>query len=125
MKKLILRLLLVLFIVNIISISFAIYFYLKFSSLKKDVQGENFTNKEELIDEVGKLVLLPQNEEPTIATITDPEKLKNQTFFANAKVGYKVLIYPSSKKAYLYDPIAKKIIEVAPLFKDGDLPENK
>ncbi len=125
MKKIILRLLLVLFIISIVAIGFAVHFYLKFSSLKENVQSENTTNVKELISEVGKLVLLPQDEEPTVATITDPEKLKNQAFFANAKVGDKVLIYPISKKAFLYDPVAKKILEVAPLFKDQDLSGNK
>ncbi len=35
-------------------------------------------------------------------------------FFVNAKTGYKVLVFPVSKKAILYDPVLNKIIEVAP-----------
>lgn len=68
-----------------------------------------------LVSEVGKLIELPSGEDPTVATITDIEKLKDQPFFKNAKNGDKVLIYTQAKKAILYDPSAKKIIDVAPV----------
>ncbi len=67
------------------------------------------------IESVSKLISLPNDEEPTIATVSDLEALKGQAFFANAKVGDKVLIYAKAKKAVLYDPTANKVIEVAPL----------
>ena len=83
-------------------------------SSKKDTQPEvNEVN--DLISEVGKLVALPEGETPTIATITDIEKIKGQPFFQKAKNGDKVLIYTNAKKAILYDPNAKKIIDVAPI----------
>ena len=68
-----------------------------------------------LLAKVGKLIKLPEDELPTIATVTDLEKLKNQPFFAKAKVGFKVLLYPQNKKAILYDPIENLVIEVGPL----------
>lgn len=68
-----------------------------------------------LIEAIGKLILLPTGEEPTIATVSDPEKLKEQSFFANASVGDKVLIYVEAKKAYLYNVAQNKLIEVAPI----------
>jgi len=64
---------------------------------------------------VGRIIVLPNDEEPTVATVTDPEKLRDQVFFANAKAGDKVLIYTKARKAYLYDPIAGKLVEVAPI----------
>jgi hypothetical protein len=64
---------------------------------------------------VGKLILLPSGETPTIMTVTDKQKLTGQQFFANAKNGDKVLIYEKAKKAFLYDPVADKIIEVSPI----------
>jgi hypothetical protein len=69
----------------------------------------------DIINEVGRLVILPQGEVPTIATITDLSKLKGQPFFDNAKVGDKVLIYTKAQKAILYDPASDKIVEIAPL----------
>lgn len=70
---------------------------------------------DDLVAEVGKLIVLPEGEDPTIATVTDPEKLRDQVFFANAKEGDKVLIYTKAQKAYLYDPNIHKLLEVAPL----------
>lgn len=68
-----------------------------------------------LVAEVGKLIDLPPGEDPTVATVTDVTKLKDQPFFQKAKNGDKVLIYTQARKAYLYDPAAKKIIDVAPI----------
>ena len=67
-----------------------------------------------LVARVGQLIVLP-DETPTVATVTDPEQLQERPFFANAKKGDKVLIYTTARKAILYDPVAHKIIEVAPV----------
>ncbi len=65
-----------------------------------------------LVVEVGKLIALPSDEKPTVATVTDLDKVKDQPFFKNAKNGDKVLIYTNAKKAILYRPGEKRIIEV-------------
>ena len=68
-----------------------------------------------LVEQVGQLVVLPEGEEPTIATVTDPSKLADQPFFANARTGDKVLIYQTAARAILYRPADNKVIEIAPL----------
>lgn len=68
-----------------------------------------------IVGEVGKLMVLPEGETPTIATVTDPEKLSGQAFFATASAGDKVLLYTNAKKAILYSPSQGKILEVAPI----------
>jgi len=65
-----------------------------------------------LLKEVGKLMTLPTDEKPTIATVSDAEKVKSQSFFKLAQNGDKVLIFANSKKAILYRPSEKKIVEV-------------
>lgn len=90
------------------------YFY-KNKISYQDPKLEAQAQARELAERVGKLILLPQDEVPTIATVSDPEVLKNQAFFADAKKGDKVLIYPNAKKAILYDPEANLIINVAPV----------
>ena len=65
-----------------------------------------------LLSEVGKLITLPNGEDPTVATVTDVEKVKEQAFFKNAKNGDKVIIYTNAKKAILYRPSERRIIEV-------------
>jgi|CXWL01.1.fsa_nt_gi hypothetical protein len=91
------------------------YFYYEVTKLKEDPQAQARQEAEELVAIVGKLILLPQGELPTIATVSDPEKLKDQPFFAKAKVGDKVLLFPTARKAYLFDPKTNKLLEVAPI----------
>ncbi len=108
-------LIIVLGIIALIAIAAAIYFYLQSVNLKIDPQQAAAEETASLIKTVGKLIVLPQDETPTIATVTDPEPLKEQMFFANAKAGDKVLIYTGAKKAILYNPESNKIVEVAPV----------
>lgn len=62
--------------------------------------------------EVGKLMELPQGT-PTLATVTDKEKLVTQPFFQRAENGDKVLFFTDAQKAVLYRPSTGKIIDVA------------
>lgn len=66
----------------------------------------------ESVNKIGKLMLLPEDETPTLATITDVEKIKEQPFFSKAANGDKVLIYTENKLAILYRPSDNKIIAV-------------
>lgn len=68
-----------------------------------------------LTSTIGKLVLLPSDESPTIATVSDPDALSDQSFFVGAQKDDKVLIYSNAKKAILYRPSIDKIINIAPL----------
>src|SRR3989344_7648092 len=93
----------------------AYYYYHKLSDLKADPQKVAEEAQRTLLERVGKLIVLPADEQPTIATVTDPALLSDQPFFTKAKIGDKVLIYTNARKAILYDPIGDKIVEVAPL----------
>ena len=70
---------------------------------------------QQLIASIGKLTELPAGETPTVATVSDISKLKDQVFFVGAKNGDKVLIYTQAKKAILYRPSTNKIINIAPV----------
>ncbi len=83
------------------------------SKLKENPQTVARQETDEVTAKVGALMDLPKNEQPTLATVTDINKLKNQQFFAEAQNGDKVLIYAQSSKAILYRPQTNKIIEVA------------
>jgi hypothetical protein len=104
------------FIVAIVlSIGTTLYFYKQLSDVKRDPQKVAQAEAAALIGRVSKIIELPQGEQPTIATVTDPDKLRTQSFFARAKRGDKVLIFTNSRKAILYDPVANKIVEAAPI----------
>lgn len=96
-------------------IGLGFYFYSQNSALRGGSEVARRKEAEELVAIVGKLIILPTGEVPTVATVTDPEKLKDQSFFAKAKTGDKVLMYQIAKKAYLYDVVANRILEVAPI----------
>jgi hypothetical protein len=101
--------------VLIIVLGAAGYLYMEVTKLKEDPQAAARKEAEELVSVVGKIIILPADELPTVATVSDPTKLADQAFFAKAKVGDKVLLYATARKAYLYDPKANKILEVAPI----------
>lgn len=92
----------------------SVYFYRQYSFLKKTPADKVQDETAQIIEKVGKLIVLPAGT-PTIATVTDVEKLRDQAFFDNAQNGYKVLIFTEAKKAILYDPVSNKIVEVAPI----------
>lgn len=102
------------------------YFY---NQSKKEKQNLNLANiitvtekeaearkeAEVLVLIVGKLVELPKNEIPTVATIVDKEKLKDQQFFKTVENGDKLLVYTKALKAILYRPSTNKVIDMTVL----------
>lgn len=94
---------------------FATYFWYDASALRKNPQKATQEETRKLLANISELIVLPEGETPTIATVTDPERLKDQPFFARAKTGDKVLIYTNARKAILYSPTQNKIVEVAPI----------
>jgi hypothetical protein len=102
-------------VILVILVAAAGYLFMQITSMKKDPDAAARAEAEALVLQVEKLILLPKDEIPTVATVSDPTKLADQAFFAKAKVGDKVLLYTNAKKAYLFDPKANRILEVAPL----------
>lgn len=113
-------LILVLGLVSVVLIVTNVIFYRKLHTAQANPQAQAQEDVQSLVDEVGKLIVLPE-EAPTVATVTDPAQLQGQPFFAKAKIGDKVLIYAAARKAVLYSPTEKRIVEVAPLI-IGDVP---
>lgn len=106
---------LILFLLLIGTTAAAYFFWSKVAEFKESPQKLAQQEVRALVSRVSQLMVLPEGEDPTVATVQDPEKLKDQPFFANAKKGDKVLIYTNAKRAILYDPVANKILEVAPV----------
>jgi len=104
----------------IVVIAIAIAGTVYFVRLKPEILGltsgtvNTQAEVESLVSEVGKLMELP-GEQPTVATVTDVEKLKSQPFFAKSQNGDKVLIFTEAKRAILYRPSSRLIIDVAPV----------
>ena len=115
-KSHILTFLLVFLLVVALLVSY--YFYSKYQNSKNLVNNPSqatVAEVESLKQKISALIELPKEEEPIPATVSDVTKLKDQTFFAKAKNGDKVLIYSKAKIAILYRPSVDKIINVAPV----------
>lgn len=95
----------------------SLFFYQKGqqSVASNTVPSGNLLTTADVVQRVSHHILLPSGEQPTVATVTDASKVRNQAFFAEAATGDKVLIYAQAKKAYLYRPSIDRVIEVAPL----------
>jgi|CXWL01.1.fsa_nt_gi hypothetical protein len=102
----------VLAVLLVLAVGAGFYFYQKATA---DPQKEAVKELHATITAVGKLMVLPTGETPTMATVSDPAKLADQPFFAHAQKGDKVLIYSTAQKAILYSPSLNKIVEVAPV----------
>ncbi len=76
------------------------------------VKNTDKQDTQSLILEVSKVIKLPEGETPTVGEVTDLSKVTNQKFFENAVQGDKFLVYKDAKKAFLYRPSEKRIIEV-------------
>ncbi len=96
----------------------SVYYFKQYSALKANPNLEAEKETESLVDSLGKLMELPTDETPTVATVLDIEKLKDQPFFAKAQNGDKLLAYTNTMQAILYRPSNNKIINVAPLMID-------
>jgi hypothetical protein len=85
------------------------------SAQNKLVFGNSNQQVSSLISRVRKLVVLPANETPTVATVLHADRLKAQSFFTNALDGDKVLVYNREKEAILYRPSTNQIVTIAPV----------
>lgn len=105
----------IVFLLLACGIAGTVYFYNKYQQLKADpVVAAKEINKE-ILENVGKLTVLPSGEEPTIATVSDKDKLNTQIFFKDAENQDKLIVYVTTKKAILYRPSTNKIINIAPI----------
>lgn len=83
------------------------------AAYKADPNQAQKAQANSIIAEVGKLYALPKDEQPSVATVNDKDKLKGQAFFVNAQNGDVTLIYSTAKLAILYRPSTKQIINVS------------
>lgn len=92
------------------------FYFKKYQDLKKNPPSADQQAQAEIdrtIAKVGKLYSLPKDEKPTIATVKDKTKLKDQPFFDKAENGDVTIIYSTAKLAILYRPSSDKIINVS------------
>lgn len=102
---------LIVFILLAGSAAAAVYLYRENKKLMADRVEIDETKR--IIEQVSGMIDVPGEEVPTMATVADKEKLKDQEFFANAENGDRLILYSSTKKAILFRPSTGKIINVS------------
>lgn len=116
----ILLILLVVTVIGLVSVLFSYYnTSKKLRSLSTTAGQKEATKKEidELVKKISKLIVLPTDETPTLATITDATGLaKSQSFYLGSNNGDKVLIYFKAQKAYIYNPNKDILVNVGPVY---------
>lgn len=117
------RILIILFVILTIALAAGLgYLYKKYRDTQamvyklSTVQGQQELNKtqiEAILSEMRKLIVIPTGEDPAIATIVDIEQLKSSPFYKDAQNGDRVVLFNNAKKAYIYRPESKIIVNYA------------
>lgn len=125
----------VILVVSLIANAVLVSLYVqKNEELKRTLQDPAAIQRQEVakvVDEVSKLITLPAGVEPNLATVTNAASLSTrQPFFENAEDGDKLLLYtnttdPTQRKAYLYRPSTKQLVNVAPVNLGGQIQTNQ
>lgn len=97
------------------SVFFALYYWRQYKKIEQNPNAAVEKEVKKITEKIDKFMDLPADEQPTLATVSDKEKLKEQIFFAKAQNGDKVLIYQNAKKAILFRPSSGRVIEVMSL----------
>ncbi len=82
-------------------------------------------NLKNVVGEVSQLMILPRDEQPTLATVTDKRKLTDKFLASKAANGDDVLIYSKNQTVIIYRPSINKIVAVGTVSADPALPEAK
>lgn len=96
-----------------------IFFYSQYQGLKNNPNGEKDAEVKKLVEQIQKFYDLPDDEMPTVATVSDKSKITDQPFFTKAENGDKILIYRKNKLAILFRPSQNRLINVGPIDLDA------
>jgi hypothetical protein len=77
-------------------------------------KAANMNDVHTVINLVSKHYLLPSDEVPALATITDPSKISTK-FLKKTQTGDKLLIYQKNSRVIIYRPSIDRIVDVGPV----------
>lgn len=108
----------VLVVIAVALAALTFFFYRQYQNIKKNPNQIAQAEIDAVTANVGRIIDLPKDETPTLATVQDKDKLKDQAFFSMAENGDKILIYTKSKKAIIYRPKDNRLVNVGPIVID-------
>lgn len=102
----------ILLLISVATAGWYYYQYKKLADAPAKAAQEAEVEIKTIVGSIEKGMLLPPNETPTLATVTDKDKLASQPFFAQSQNGDKVLLYTQAGKAILYRPSIQKVVDI-------------
>ena len=116
-------------VIAILVVALAVVLYAYYSGyalpFAKNVQPQQLTAEqqkelevkiEQYLTEAGQLIMLPK-EKPQVLTINDASALsKEQAFYKGSEDGDIVLVFMEAKKAIIYSPDRKVIVNAGPVY---------
>lgn len=99
----------------------------KLNQIEENPTADAQAELDEILNEVSSLITLPEGITPILATVNNADSLKErQAFFKDAQNGDKLLMYTTAtevadRKAYLFRPETKQLINVAPINVGGQI----
>ena len=121
----------VVFLMFIVLIGVCAWLLINYKNAQKQINYlseltvEEISKKErdDLLEKVRKLIILPEDKQPAISTIQDIDKLAEaQPFFEKAQNGDRVIIYED--RAIIYSPSRNILINVGPVYTQENTQEN-
>ena len=113
----------------LILIGFAGWSFYSYQQSQKEVvrlstiEGQQKLQEDEiesLLKKIRAHMMLPEDEEPTVATVSDVDALiEQQPFFNGTQNGDKVLVYVKARKAIIYSPERDVIVNVGAVMVDN------
>lgn len=76
----------------------------------------------DIVSQVGKIMILPANEQPVPAEVSDASKFQDNPAFEGAQNGDKLLIYQENRKVIIYRPSTNQIVNVIAVATDQEVP---
>jgi predicted S18 family serine protease len=116
---------LVLAVLIVASLAGAAYFYKKYQDVQKDpnqlVASKNAAESGRVIENLKNIILIEETDQPTVARVDDPEKLKktNEDFYKNVQKNDYLVLYP--KRAIIFREAESKIVNIAPIISSSQL----
>ncbi len=98
----------------LVGLGFVSGYYLDLSKPQVSLLNEQDSNTP-LLEKLAKLVVLPEGESPSVATVSDVSKLQDQIFFKNAQNGDSIVAFPNAQIAILYRQSANKVVWMGPI----------
>lgn len=89
-------------------------YYNKHKEVRKNQIFSVRDEKQLMVDNVSRSMELPGEESPIVMSVVDAEKIREQSFFPEAKEDDQMIIYVEAKKAIIYRLSSEKIVDIIP-----------